>query len=278
MSKEISPDTYGALLSQIRETLTKGRQQAYQVVNTSLLKTYWEIGRYIVEFEQKGSEKAEYGSYLLDRLSRDLTAAHGTGFTRTNVIYIRKLFFQYPIGQTLSDQLTWSHYCELLAIENELERSFYEKQCIRERWSVRELKRQKRSALFHRLALSRDKEGVLRLAEEGQQIASPQDLVRDPYVLEFLQIPEQHRYSESELEERIIEQLQKFLLEMGKGFAFIGRQYRITLNNKHYRVDLVFYHRILKCFVLIDLKLDDVDHGDIGQMNLYLNSLVSGSN
>lgn len=271
MSKEHHPDTYGTLLSQIGDTLSTGRRQAYQAVNVTLLKTYWEIGRYIVDYEQQGNEKSEYGSHLLDRLAQDLKERHGEVFSRSSLVYIRKLYLLYPIGESLIHQLTWTHYIELLKIDDPLERSFYEKQNVLERWSVRELKRQKKTALFQRLALSRDKTGILQLAQEGQVVTSPQDLVRDPYVLEFLQIPEQHRYSESELEERIIEHLQQFLLELGKGFAFIGRQYRITLNNKHYRVDLVFYHRILKCFVLIDLKLDDLEHGDIGQMNLYLN-------
>lgn len=271
MSKEQHPNTYGILLSQIGDTLTTGRRHVYQTINTTLLKTYWEIGRHIVEYEQKGHEKSDYGSHLLERLAQDLKVRHGEIFSRSSLVYIRKLYLLYPIGESVIHQLTWTHFIELLKIDDPLERSFYEKQCVQERWSVRELKRQKKTALFQRLALSRDKKGILQLAKEGHIVASPQDLIRDPYILEFLQIPEEHRYSESELEERIIEQLQQFLLEMGKGFAFIGRQYRITLNNKHYRVDLVFYHRILKCFVLIDLKLDDVDHGDIGQMNLYLN-------
>jgi predicted nuclease of restriction endonuclease-like (RecB) superfamily len=262
---------YEQLIHAIGQTLQAGRVRAYRVAEQVAVQTRWEIGRHIVEFEQHGSEKAEYGSYLLDRLAKDLTLAYGKGFTRTNVVYIRKLFLTFPIGQTLSDQLSWSHYCELLTIENDLERSFYEQQSIRERWSLSELKRQKKSALFLRLAHSRDKEGILKLAREGQIQESPEDIVRDPYVLEFLQIPEQHRYSESELESRIIERLQTFLLELGKGFAFIGRQYRITIANRHYHVDLVFYHRILKCFVLFDLKINELEHGDVGQMNLYLN-------
>ncbi len=262
---------YDQLIHTIGQTLQAGRVRAYRIAEQIAVQTRWEIGRHIVEYEQKGNQKAEYGTFLLDRLARDLTLAHGKGFSRTNVFFIRKLYLQYPKVQTVSEFLTWSHYCELLAIDNDLERSFYEQQSLRDKWSLSELKRQKKSALFLRLAHSRDKEGILKLARQGQIAQSPEDIFRDPYVLEFLQIPEQHQYSESELEGRLIGQLQKFMLELGKGFAFIGQQYRITIANRHFFVDLVFYHRILKCFVLLDLKINELEHGDIGQMNLYLN-------
>jgi predicted nuclease of restriction endonuclease-like (RecB) superfamily len=166
----------------------------------------------------------------------------------------------------------------LYGVSDDNARGFYEKQSINENWSVRELKRQISSSLFERLALSKDKNGVLKLAEQGQLITEPKDIVKDPYVLEFLQIPEEHRMTESKLEQRIIDNLQTFLLELGKGFSFVGRQYRITLDNDHYYVDLVFYHRILKCFVLIDLKTKHVKHQDIGQMNMYLNYFKSEEN
>jgi len=262
---------YDQLIRKIGQTLQEGRIRAYRVAEQIAVRTRWEIGRHIVEFEQQGNEKAEYGSYLLDRLAKDLTLAYGKGFTRTNVVYIRKLFLLYPIGQMSSDQLTWSHYCELMTIDDELERGFYEQQAIRERWSVSELKRQKKSALFLRLAKSRDKAGILKLAAQGQIPESPDEVLRDPYVLDFLQIPERYRYSEAEIEARLIQHLQHFLLELGKGFTFVGQQYRISFGGRHFRIDLVFYHRILRCFVLIDLKVDEVEHGDIGQMNLYLN-------
>ena len=184
---------------------------------------------------------------------------------------MRLLYLRYPKSETLSHQLSWSHYFELLKIESDLERSFYLQQSIKENWSVRELKRNKTSALFQRLALSRNKKGILSLAQKGQVIKKDSDIIKDPYVLEFLNIPEQKKYTEKQLEQKIIDNLQLFLLELGKGFAFIGRQYRITLNNKHYYIDLVFYHRILKCFVLFDLKINEVEHYDIGQMNMYLN-------
>jgi len=183
---------------------------------------------------------------------------------------MRLFSLRYPDGVTVSHQLSWSHFVELLKIDDELERKFYENQSIREKWSVRELRRQKDSALFQRLALSKDKKGIINLAQYGQVIKSHSDVIKDPYILEFLGLPEQERYSEKQLEKRIIENLQTFLLELGKGFAFIGSQYRITLNNTHFYVDLVFYHRILKCFILIDLKIGEAKHQHIGQMNMYL--------
>ena len=191
---------------------------------------------------------------------------------------MRLLYLRYEKFQTLSGKLSWSHYAELLSIREDLSRSFYEKQCLNEKWSVRELKRQRNSGLFERLALSKDKQGVLELAKLGQVINSGKDLIKDPYVFEFLNIPENYRYSEKELETRLINNLESFLLELGKGFAFVARQYRITLNNTHYYVDLVFYHRILKCFILIDLKIGKANHLDIGQMNLYLNYIKNEEN
>jgi predicted nuclease of restriction endonuclease-like (RecB) superfamily len=268
---ELTPRDYSILLFDIGNLLEEGRKNAFRQVNTILVETYWSIGRRIVEHEQRGNEKAEYGSRLLKDLSRDLSREHGKGFSKSNIYLMRLLFLTYPKFQTLSGILSWSHYTELLSISDDLARSFYEKQCIADNWSVRELKRQRQSGLFERLALSKDKEGVLRLARDGQLIEKADDIVKDPYVFEFLGLPEMERYSEKDLEKRLIDNIGSFLLELGKGFAYIGNQYRITLNNTHYYVDLVFYHRILKCFVLIDLKLGKVNHQDIGQMNLYLN-------
>ena len=184
---------------------------------------------------------------------------------------MRKLHLTYPIVQTLSGQLGWSHYVELLLVKNDTERSFYEQQCINERWSVRELKRQKETSLYHRLAASKSKEEILEMARTGRHIARPEDLLREPYIFEFLQLPVHHGLKETELEERLIDHLQSFMLELGRGFAFIGRQRRITVGNEHHYVDLVFYHYILKCFVLIDLKVRKASPGDVGKMNMYLN-------
>lgn len=268
---ELQPAEYNQLIIQIGNLLITGRTRAAQQVNSILVQTYWEIGKYIVEFEQGGNEKAEYGSHLFERLSRDLTLAYGKGFSRSNLFQIRSLYIKFPIVQTVSGQLSWSHYLEILKADSELEVGFYAKQAEKDKWSVRELKRQMKSMLFHRLALSTDKKGVLDLANKGHEVQQPEDLLKDPFVLEFLNIPEQHQYLESDLEEKLINNLQQFLLELGKGFAFIGRQYRMSISGKHFRLDLLFYHRILKCFVLIDLKRGEIDHQDIGQMNLYLN-------
>ena len=269
MTPEKQP--YSELITKIGSLLQQGRQQAAQSVNTILVQTYWFIGQHIVEFEQDGNEKAEYGRQLFERLSKDLTLAYGKGFSRSNLFQIRQFYIKFQNIQTLSGQLTWSHYTEILKSASDLELSFYTKQCQHERWSVRELKRQMRSSLFERLALSKDKEGVLKLAREGHVVEKAEDLLKDPFVLDFLNIPEQYQYLESELEEKIITNLQQFIMEMGKGFAFIGRQYRMSIGGKHFYLDLLFYHRILKCFVLVDLKRGEIDHQDIGQMNLYLN-------
>lgn len=269
---------YQLLVATIGEILHTARIKAAVHINSLLVQTYWQIGKYIVEFEQKGAQKAEYGTKIFDKLSKDLTEQYGKGFGRSNLLYIRKLYIKYPISGTLSHQLNWSIYYELLKIDNDLERSFYEKQCALENWSVRELKRQKEAALFHRLALSKDKEGVMKLAKEGLIVEKPEDMLRQPYVLEFLKIPENHLYTESELEKKLIAHLQTFLLELGKGFAFVGRQYRITLDNTHFFVDLVFYHIKLKCYVLIDLKRGKADHADVGQMNMYLNYFIKEMN
>jgi predicted nuclease of restriction endonuclease-like (RecB) superfamily len=254
---------YNELVSQISATYNQGRQQAVQTVNIQLVTTYWEIGRYIVEFEQGGLERAVYGKSLINNLATDLSRLHGKGFSRSNLIYMRLFYLKYPISEKASHLLSWSHYVELLKIEDKLERSFYQKQSILEKWSIPELKRQKKASLFLRLAASKDKEGILHLAKQGQSVSRPEDVIRDPYILDFLKIPELYHYSETELEGRIIEHLQHFLLELGKGFAFIGRQYRVTLGNKHHYVDLVFYHRILKCFILIDLKKSEAGYEDV---------------
>ena len=262
---------YEELLQQIGETLESGRRRAAYAVSNEIVRTNWEIGKHIVEYEQHGHERAEYGSDVLNRLSRDLTDRHGKGFSRGSVFYMRKLYLTYPKVQTVSELLTWSHYVELLKIDDPLERSFYEKEAENEHWGVRELRRQMDSMLFHRLALSSDKQEVLRLAQEGQIIERPEDILKEPYVFEFTGLPQLPVYKEGDLEEALIDNLSAFLLELGKGFTYVGRQQKINIGGNTYKVDLVFYHRILKCFVLIDLKRGKVDHQDIGQMNFYLN-------
>jgi predicted nuclease of restriction endonuclease-like (RecB) superfamily len=279
MTKKIQNiEIYQKLVDSIGNTIESARLRAIQVVNNELLMANWEIGKFIVEFEQHGNEKAEYGSSLLTNLSKDLKSRFGKGFSKSNIYLMRQFYLKYQIFQSVTGKLTWTHYAELLGVSNDYARGFYEKQAVNENWSVRELKRQINSSLFERLALSQDKSGILKLSQKGLVVSEPKDILRDPYVLEFLKIPEEVRMTESKLEQKIIDHFQTFLLELGKGFSFIGRQYRLTLDNDHYYVDLVFYHRILKCFVLIDLKTKHVKHQDIGQMNMYLNYFKTEEN
>ena len=262
---------FESLVGKIQSTSSALQEDARLVINRNVTTRAWLTGFYIVEYEQHGNERAEYGSDVLNRLSRDLTDRYGKGFSRGNVFYMRKLFMTYPKVQTVSELLSWSHYIELLKIDDPLERSFYEKECICEHWGVRELKRQMKSMLFHRLALSTDKQEVMRLAKEGQIIEKPEDILKEPYVFEFTGLPQLPVYDEGDLEEALVNNLSMFFLELGKGFTYVGRQQKIVIGGRTYKVDLVFYHRILKCFVLIDLKRGEIQHEDIGQMNFYLN-------
>ncbi len=278
---KIENTLYLNLIDSIGNLLAESRKHVAVKINTVLLITYWQIGRHIVEFEQKGEIRADYGTELLKNLSKDLTINYGKGFSRSNLTYMRKFYLAFPNFQTASGKfkisetaphiLSWSHYFEILKADSDLEFNFYLKQCQKENWSVRELKRQMKSMLFQRLALSKDKEGILKLAEQGQQLQNPEDIIKDPYILEFLNLPQKEKYLEGELEDQIIENIQHFLLELGKGFAFIKRQYHMHIGGRYFSVDLVFYHRILKCFVIIDLKRGEINHQDVGQMNLYLN-------
>ena len=267
----VNESEYNDLLKNIGNELEQGRQRAAAAINNAIVTSYWKIGQHIVEFEQKGHEKAEYGSELLNNLSKDLTDRYGKGFSISNVYRMRQIYLAYPIFATVSQKLTWSHYVELLKIDDSLERSFYEKESEIEHWGVRELKRQMKSMLFHRLALSTDKNEVMRLAKEGQIIERPEDILKDPYVFEFTGLPQLPVYQEGDLEQALVDNLSLFFLELGKGFTYVGRQQKMTIDGRTYKVDLVFYHRILKCFVLIDLKRGEVQHEDVGQMNFYLN-------
>jgi len=283
--KSINTRTYNNLVGRIAEILNQARTKVVREINKAQVLAYWEIGREIVEFEQKGKSRGEYGDRLIERLSEDMTKKFGRGFSSTNLKMMRLFYQSFPIRQTLSDEsqkpqtlsakfepmLSWSHYCELLKVEEPLVRSFYEQEAIQNNWSVRELKRQINSMLFERLALSKDTKTVMKMAKKGQIIEKPEDAIKDPYILEFLNLKEETSYTESQLEQALIDKLQYFLLELGKGFTFVARQKRITIANRHYYIDLVFYNRILRCFVLIDLKTGELDHSDIGQMNFYLN-------
>lgn len=262
---------YNSLIQSIGDLLHAARGKVARAVNSTMVETYWAVGKYIVEFQQGGKERATYGKELIARLSKDLTNRYGEGFNRNNLQYMRQLYVAFPICTTLSCKLSWSHYQEILKAEDSLEISFYVKQCEIENWSVRELRRQMKSMLFHRIALSKDKEEVLAIANKGIEVQQPEDIIRDPLVLEFTGLPQLAKYKESDLEKALIDNLQKFILELGKGFAFVDRQHRISIGGRNFYVDLVFYHYKLKCFVLIDLKRGEIEHGDIGQMNLYLN-------
>ena len=274
-------------LQDVSDVLARARKNAKTAVNLSMVYAYFEIGRMIVEEEQHGANRAAYGTQLLKELSAYLTGIYGRGFSTTNLKQMRQFYLTYAndqIGQTLSDQfenlpavstgrkfyLSWSHYLKLMRIDNIEERHFYEIESVKNDWSLSELKRQYNSSLYEQLALSADKDMVYRLALEGQTVESPKDAVKDPYVLEFLGLPELPSYSETELESRIIDHLQQFLLELGTGFAFVGRQERFTFDEEHFMVDLVFYNRLLRCFVLFDLKIGELKHQDIGQMQMYV--------
>lgn len=285
------------LFQQVVALLQDARQQVLRTVNSTMTYTYFEIGRRIVEEEQNGKERAEYGKQILKGLSQQLTNEFGKGFSLRNLEQIRQFYFTYSKSEKLSRilklqktqsmtaefnkldnqtlisffRLTWTHYTFLMRIDDEKERSFYEIESEKHNWSVRELKRQYDSALYTRLALSRDKEGILKLAKEGQIIEKPKDIIKDPYILEFLGLPELYNYSESELEQEIINKLEHFLLELGEGFAFVARQKRITFDDKHFYIDLIFYNRVLRSFVLIDLKIGELKHQDLGQMQMYVN-------
>lgn len=272
----------------VAQILSSAREKAKMAVNVTMVYAYYEIGRTIVEEEQSGKGRAEYGKRMLQGLSEYLTEKFGKGFSVGNLKNIRQFYKTYVldrIGETVFSQfenlpavgtgrkfcLSWSHYLFLMRIENIDVRHFYEIESVKNNWSLRELKRQFDSALYERLALSIEKDRVMELSRKGQVIESTLDAVKDPYILEFLGLEEKPEYSESELESRIIDHLQEFLMEMGKGFTFVGRQVRFTFDEEHFRVDLVLYNRLLRCFVLVDLKIGKLKHQDLGQMQMYVN-------
>lgn len=261
------------LANRISELLITARTKVLQTVNNTMVLTYFEIGRMIVEEEQNGKQRADYGKHIIKSLSERLTKEFGKGFSQRNLEQIRQFYSVYSKTQTLSAEfnLSWSHYMKLMRIDDENERKFYEIESYKNNWSIRELNRQYDSALFTRLTLNKDKSEILQLSIKGQTIEKPQDAIKDPYILEFIGLPENSNYSESDLEQKLIDKLEHFLLELGNGFTFVARQSRISFDDKHFRIDLVFYNRILKCFVLIDLKIGELKHQDIGQMQMYVN-------
>jgi predicted nuclease of restriction endonuclease-like (RecB) superfamily len=300
-----SPTINQKFFSQVVDLLQVARNTVLRTVNQTMVLTYFEIGRLVVEEEQNGKDRAGYGKSLLQELSKVLTSEFGKGFSITNIQQMRNFYLAYRKQQTLSVNseksnqqtlsvesgnklqtlpgdlisettsgnfhLSWSHYLILMRIEDRLERNFYEIESCKNNWSVRELQRQFDTSLYTRLALSRDKKKVKELSEQGLIIGQPADAVKDPYILEFLGLSEHSSYSESQLEQEIIDKLEHFLLELGNGFTFVGRQVRFTFDEEHFRVDLVFYNRLLRCFVLIDLKIGKLKHQDLGQMQMYVN-------
>lgn len=262
------------VINEIKEVLVSARTNVARQVNSELLTAYWNIGRIICEYEQSEPERADYGKRTIKELSRTLTQEFGKGFSVSNIQFMRRFYQAYPIQQTVSVKLSWSHYCELLSISDPDKRSFYEKEAVNANWSVRELKRQIESSLFERLLLSRgdtNKEQVLSLALKGNEISQPSDIIRDPYVFEFLGLPEDKPVMESDLEQALVQQIEKFLLELGRGFMFVGTQQRVTVSNTHYYVDMVFYNKILRAYVLIELKTTKLTPEAAGQINMYLN-------
>jgi predicted nuclease of restriction endonuclease-like (RecB) superfamily len=260
---------------QVSELLTEARSCAKRQLDSIIVTTYFEMGRMIVEREQQGQKRARYGSNLIKGLSEYLTEHYGKGFSVVNLQNIRKFYQVYAssIQQTASAKfvLTWSHYQILMRVDNNVARHFYEIETANQQWSVRQLQRQVGSSLYERLALSRDKDKIMALANEGQTIKSPRDIFKSPYILEFTGLAERTEYSESELEQALIDNLQKFLLELGKGFLFEARQKRFTFDENSFYVDLVFYNRLLQCYVIIDLKVAELKHQDLGQMLMYVN-------
>ena len=272
MENQLTPNS--SMILEIRELMENARKNIAQQVNTRLLTTYWNIGRIIVEYEQKNQIRADYGKQTLKELSKELTQEFGKGFSRSNLQNMRAFYLAYEKCQTVSGKLSWSHYCELLSISDDNKRSFYEKESINSGWSVRELKRQLDSSLYERLLLSNgdvNKEKVLSLAQKGIEISQPADIIRDSYLFEFLGVPENKPMLESDLEKALVAQIEKFLLELGRGFMFVGTQQRVTLNNTRYYVDMVFYNKILRAYVLIELKTKKLTPEAAGQLNMYLN-------
>ena len=259
------------LYDRIRQVLLEAQSSVSRAVNTAMVHAYFEIGRLIIDDEQHGRARAEYGEETLKLLSERLTVEFGRGFSRQNLQNMKQFYQSFQNCQTLSSKLSWSHYTLLMRLDDKQARDFYIKEAEAENWSVRELDRQIGSLLFERLTLSRNKVEIKALAEQGQILESPRDAIKDPYILEFLGLPEQAAYSEKDMETALLNNLQSFLLELGKGFAFVARQKRITLDAEHFYIDLAFYNRLLRCFVLIDLKIGKLTHRDLGQMQMYVN-------
>ena len=271
MKRKINVDSkVQVICSRIKVVLEAARNNAYRAVNFAMVKAYWQVGKIIVEEEQRGRKRAGYGKYLLRSISQQLSSEYGKGFDESNLRNMRSFYGAFPKCDALRHELTWTHYRLLLRMRKKKARGFYAAETIDNNWSTRELKRQINSLLFERISLSRDKKEILNLARNGQTVFNAKDMIKDPYVLEFLDLEEKKSYLEKDLEQALIDKLQAFLLELGKGFSFVARQQRISTDSQHFYIDLVFYNYILKCFVLVDLKIGELTPQDIGQMDRYV--------
>ncbi|HHT67321.1 MAG TPA: DUF1016 domain-containing protein [Erysipelotrichaceae bacterium] len=255
--------------NEIKSILINARNKVYTTANFAMVEAYWNIGKKIIE-EQSGKDTAEYGQGLIKELSKQMTKDFGKGFTVTNLKYMRQFYLTFPNGHALRGELSWTHYRSLIRVENENARNFYLEEAIKSNWSTRQLDRQINSFFYERLLSSQNKEEVSKEILKLEKSKTPEDIIRDPYVLEFLGLEPNTDFYESDLEQALITHLQKFLLELGRGFSFVARQKRFTFDGRHFRIDLVFYNYILKCFVLIDLKIGDLTHQDLGQMQMYI--------
>jgi len=258
------------LFQRIRDILDNARYKVYRTANTEMLRAYWNVGREIVVQEQKGQDRAKYGSALLEELAKRLTELYGRSFSSRHLRYMRQFYREFPKWNAVRSELSWTHYRMLLKVEKENARNFYMQEAITGNWSTRQLERQINSLYFDRLLISNDKKGIMLDIDTEKELMHPENIIKDPFVLEFLNVNESKRLAESDLETALIDKLQHFILELGNGFSFVSRQYRITTGNEHYYIDLVFYNYILKCFLIIDLKPDKLTHKDIGQMDFYV--------
>ena len=259
-----------ALYDSIREILLSARHRVYSAANAEMVRAYWNIGRCIVEYEQAGNVRAEYGKAVMQNLSKRLTAEFGKGFTETNLKYMRLFYQAFPIRHALRDELSWTHYRMLIKVENPDARAYYVDECAKGNWSTRQLERQINSFCYERVISSRNKEAVVSDVLEKEPPRTPEDFIKDPYVLEFVGIKQNPNVYEKDLESALINEMERFMLELGRGFAFVARQKHLDLGGEHFYIDLVFYNFLLKCFVLIDIKTDKLTHQDIGQMDTYV--------
>lgn len=260
------------LFAQIKQMLDNARRQIARTVNTATIEAYWQVGKYIVEYEQAGKARAAYGKGVIPRLSKRLMAEYGGGFTATNLKQMRQFYLLYPKSHALRDQLSWTHWRTLLTVQDETARNYYIQECVAKNWSTRQLERQISTMFYERMLASRNKDKVrAEIQASAPKAMTPRELIRDPFILEFLGIKQGECFLEGDLEQMLISKLQHFLLELGRGYCFVARQKRITLDGQHFYIDLVFYNVLARCYVLIDLKTDALTHQDLGQMQMYVN-------